>query len=439
MRQRLSEQIRDFTRRPFVRNVTTVASGTAASQAVAMAFAPIITRLYGPEIFGLQGIFMSVVGLLVTVAAFNYPIAIVLPKLDADALGLARLSIMIAIVMALLVTLTLYVFGTDLLQLINAEAITDFIYLIPIAMLLSVLGSVLGQWLIRKKAFAFSAKYGVFTSLILNSSKAILGIFYPSAMVLIVTNTVGGFVGTGLTWLHWRKQSANHESVPATAPSATLRQLAIRHRDFPLLRTPQTLINALSQSMPILLLAGYFGASASGQYAIAIVVLGMPSGLIGGSVMSVFYPRINEAIRNGENARNLIIKATIGMAATGAIPFLIVIATGPFLFEFVFGEQWKTAGIYAQWLAPWLFFQYVNKPAVSAIPALRLQGGLLAYEIFSTGTKVLALWLGFFIFKSDIAAIALFSIFGVIAYVWLILWVINRSGKEKSNEHTQTS
>jgi len=194
----------------------------------------------------------------------------------------------------------------------------------------------------------------------------------------------------------------NYVSVPITAPSATLRQLAIRHRDFPLLRTPQTLINALSQSLPILLLAGYFGASASGQYAIAIAVLGMPSGLIGGSVMSVFYPRINEAIRNGENARNLIIKTTIGMAVTGAVPFLIVIATGPFLFEFVFGEQWKTAGIYAQWLAPWLFFQYINKPAVSAIPALRLQGGLLTYEIFSTGTKVLALWLGFFIFKSDV-------------------------------------
>jgi O-antigen/teichoic acid export membrane protein len=438
MRQRLIERIRAFTRRPFVRNVAMVASGTAASQTIAIAFAPIITRLYGPEIFGLQGVFLSVVGLLVTFAAFNYPIAIALPELDADALGLARLSIMIACAMALLVTIILYIWATGLLQLLNAEAIAEFAYLIPFAMLATVLGSVMSQWLIRKKAFAFSAKYGVLTTLLLGSTKATLGIFYPTATVLIATNIVGGSVCNGLIWLRWRKQRVSSASVPASADSATMCQLAKRHRDFPILRTPQAMINALSQNLPILLLAGYFGVSAAGQYAIAIAVLGMPSALIGGSVMSVFYPRINEAIRHDENARALIIKATFGMAATGAVPFLIIIATGPFLFETLFGEQWRTAGTYAQWLAMWIFFQYINKPAVSAIPALKLQGELLIYEIFSTCTKLFALWLGVYIFKSDVAAIAIFSIFGVIAYTCLILWVINRSGKNR-NECAQAS
>jgi len=95
----------------------------------------------------------------------------------------------------------------------------------------------------------------------------------------------------------------------------------------------------------------------------------------------------------------------------------------------VFGVEWQLAGVYAQWLSLWLFFQYVNKPAVSAIPALRLQKGLLIYEVFSTGTKVLALYLGYTVFKSDVAAVALFSVVGVAAYAWLILWVTMRSGK----------
>jgi O-antigen/teichoic acid export membrane protein len=423
----MRHRIRNFTRRPFVRNVATVATGTAASQAIAMAFSPLITRLYGPEVFGLQGIFVSVVGLLSVVAALGYPVAIVLPKRDSDALGLVRLSIYIALGWALLTTLALYFFGRNLLQLLNAETIADFIYLIPVAMVISVLGSVLGQWLIRNKAFGFSAKYGVFTTLLLSVVKTGLGFLHPTAMALIVTNTAGGIVGTALTWLGWRNQTTKHILPTATQPLTGLRQLALRHRDFPLLRTPQNLINAFSQSLPMLLLASYFGASASGQYAIAISVLGVPASLIGGSVMSVFYPRINAAIQNGENARALIIKATIGMAVTGALPFLLVIVAGPFLFEVVFGEKWHTAGVYAQWLSLWLFLQYINKPAVSAIPALQLQGGLLIYEIFSTGTKLLALWLGFTVFKSDVAAIALFSAFGVVAYVWLILWVIYRS------------
>ena len=39
-----------LSKNPFVRNVMIVATGTAVSQAITMAFSPIITRLYGPEV-----------------------------------------------------------------------------------------------------------------------------------------------------------------------------------------------------------------------------------------------------------------------------------------------------------------------------------------------------------------------------------------------------
>ena len=426
----MNGKLQNLVKRPFIRNVLTVASGTAVAQAVGMAFAPFITRLYGPEAFGLQGLFMSVVSLLSIIAALGYPTAIVLPKSDADALGLAKLSIAIGFAMALLTTVALVFFGGDLLRLLNAEAISVFLFLIPFAMVISVLGSVLAQWLIRKKAYQLTARFAVFTALLINSSKAGLGILYPSALVLIVTSAAGSLFGTVLTFYGWKRLVKEHGDVQeASAPAATLRQLAASHSDFPLLRTPQNLINAFSQNLPVLLLALYFGASASGQYTIAISVLALPASLIGNSVMAVFYPRITEAIHNGENARSLIVRATLGMAATGALPYLLVTIAGPFLFALIFGKEWQTAGVYAQLLAVWLFLQYINKPAVSAIPALRLQGGLLIYELFSTGTKLLALWLGFSIYGSAVVSIALFSLFGIVAYVWLILWVVYRSGK----------
>lgn len=69
--------------RPSVRHVMTVATGTAAAQAISMAFAPLITRFHGPEAFGLQSLFLSIVALLATLAALSYPIAIVLPRSDS--------------------------------------------------------------------------------------------------------------------------------------------------------------------------------------------------------------------------------------------------------------------------------------------------------------------------------------------------------------------
>jgi len=436
----LRQKIIHFTNRPFVRNVATVASGTAVAQAITMAFAPLITRLYGPEVFGLQGLFVSVVGLLSTVAALSYPTAIVLPKSDSDALSLAKLSIYIGLAMALLTAVALIFIGDPLFILLNAQAISDYTFLIPLAMFATVLSAVLAQWLIRKKAFSLTARFAVITALLLNSVKSGMGIVAPTALVLIVTNLAGTVLGTALTYLGWRRspptQRLNNES---DERPATLRQLARRHIDFPLLRTPQNLINAFSQSLPILLLSTYFGAGSAGQYAIAISVLGIPATLIGGSVMSVFYPRITAALHNGENARALILKATIGMAATGAIPFLLVMLTGPFLFQFVFGEAWRSAGVYAQWLSIWIFLQYINKPAVSAIPALGIQGGLLIYEVFSTGTKIIALWIGFALYQDAVIAVALFSLVGSAAYIWLILWVIHKSSQANRSKNGEAT
>lgn len=177
----------------------------------------------------------------------------------------------------------------------------------------------------------------------------------------------------------------------------------------------------------MLLLAAYFGAGAAGQYAIAMAVLAIPVTLIGSSVVAVFYPRINEAILNGENARQLIIKATAGMAVTGALPFLVVIVAGPPLFTFVFGAEWHMAGVYAQWLSIWLFVGFMNRPSVSAIPALRLQGVLLAHEIVSVILRVAALYIGFSVMDDAVSAVAMFSFVGMLLNAWLIFYVIHAS------------
>lgn len=416
----------------FARNVAVVASGTAVAQVIGIASAPVITRLYGPEAFGLQGVFLSVVALLSTIAALGYPIAIVLPRDDGDAIGLVWLSVGIAVLVAVVTTVLLYFFGGALLALLNAESIAGFMYLIPLAMLMTALGVVLGQWLIRKQAFKISSSFVVVNAILVAGAKVVGGFVVPTAGMLISTNVIASLMTTMATYVGWKRFKNNEERVsrPDLSPGK-LFALAKRHADFPLLRTPQNLINAISQGLPVLLLASYFGAGAAGQYALAIAVLALPANLIGGSVMSVFYPRVNESILEGEDARKLIIDATKGMAAIGFLPILLICIAGPALFQFVFGQEWGTSGSYAQWLAFWIFLQFVNKPAVAAVAPLRLQHGLLIYELFSTGTKLLALWLGFKLFGSDLVAVALFSLAGIAAYLWLIAWVIKNSGQER--------
>lgn len=431
------------TQSKFIRNVAIVITGTASAQVITMAFAPIITRLYGAESFGLLGVFLAILALVTPIAALTYPVAIVLPKSDADAKGLAKLSAGLAIGIACLVTAVLLLIGDGLVELLMLEKISSFLLLIPLAMVFSAFQQVLQQWLIRKNKFGITAKAAMIQALVLNTVSAGVGLFHPLGGVLIVLATLSNALYMYLLFLginNRPKLYLNKQHIlnnkRGEKGSCNIKALAIRYRDFPIYRAPQDAINAFSQSLPILMLASLFGPTAAGFYTLGKTAMGVPSTLIGKSVSDVFYPRITEAAYNKENLFVLILKTTLALGALGFIPFIIVIISGPWLFSFIFGSEWVIAGEYARWLSLLFFFNLINKPSVAAVPVLGIQRGLLFYEVFSTGAKALGLFAGFYWFNSALWAVALFSIIGVFAYSALIFWVFLCSIRWNKNAKT---
>lgn len=409
----------------FIRNVAVVASGSVVAQAITMAFSPLITRIYGPEAFGLLGVFLAVVAVLSPLAALSYPIAIILPRNDNDAKVLVKLSLCISITIALLTLIIMLMGGDFLLDHVGANTIPGIALLIPLVIVFSALIQVARQWLVRKQQFMEIATAEIAHSFTINIVKVGIGSFYPLAIVLIVLSILGKAIYAGIMALGIKRlQSSFQENTHKFEIDNSFGFIAKKYYDFPVYRTPQILINALSQNLPIIMLAASFGPASAGYYAICRRVLSMPTQLIGKSVRDVFYPRITEAAHQGENLTFLILKATGGLAALGIIPFSLIIAFGPWLFGFVFGSEWMVAGEYARWLSLMMFFLFINKPSVAAIPTLDLQSGLLVYEVASTASKILALYIGIIIFNDDIMAVFLFGSFGAVAYILLIIWVI---------------
>lgn len=401
------------------------ATGTAVAQAITLAFTPLLTRLYGPEAMGLLGVFNAVVASLAALSALSYPLAIVLPSAAADAAALARLSLGLGLATATATAVVLALWGPALLDAVNAGELVPWALLIPLAMAVGVGSQVLSQWVARQQAFAFGARAAVAVSLCANGLKAVFGVLLPVAPALILSGLAGTLAGTVMAWRQWRR----HGGPPASAPPRwpDLRRVAAQHRDFALLRTPQDSLNAVSQAAPLVWLAAAYGTAAAGHYTLAALALGAPVTLLGQSVGSVFYPRVTALVRAGGDVAGEIWRTTRSLALLAAGPFVLLVLAGPAVFTLLFGEAWRPAGEYARWLAPWLFLQLVNKPAVAAIPALRLQGGLLVYELASTGSKLLALWAGWRLALGDVASVALFSAAGCLAYLWLIGWVLVRA------------
>lgn len=404
----------------FVKNVLVLVTGTAAAQAVAMALSPIITRLYGPEAFGVMGTFNAIVTIVAPVAALTYPIAIVLPRRDEDAKGLIKLSLIIALIISLLSTVILLIFGNKILNLFNIEELSFFIYLIPLVILFSALMQVAEQWLIRTKQFSINAKVTFYQSLIVNGGKVGIGFFYPFSTVLVLFTAAGNGI-KALMLIVFSSRKNENQANNNSQPKKDMIVLAKEYYDFPLYRSPQVFLNATSQSLPVLLLTTFFGPASAGFYAIGRTVLSMPSTLIGKSVGDVFYPRITEAYNNNENITNLIFKATIVLAVIGIVPFGTIILFGPFLFSIVFGSEWYIAGEYARWISLWVYFMFINQPSVRSLPVLSAQGFHLKFTIVTLTVRVLALSAGYYLFNNDLLAVALFGISGAILNVILIL------------------
>lgn len=420
--------IKKLTKNKFVRNVVIVASGTAGAQAITMLFSPIITRMYGPEAFGVMGTFSAMINIIIPVAALTYPIAIVLPKKHQEAKVIMKLSMLVALILSILSFIGILLFKEGIINLFKLDEISSYLYLIPFVIIFAAFMQIMEQWLIRTKQFSINARATFYQSVIINISKVGVGYFYPVAQVLIFLTAITNGL-RGLMMFIFSKKPSHFNDNEDTKENIVMTDVAKKHYDFPVYRAPQDLLDAFQQSFPVVLLTTFFGPAATGFYTIGRTVLRLPSNLIGKAVGDVFYPRIAEAANKKEDMAKLIKKGTFALAAVGLIPYGTVMLFGPFLFSFVFGSEWETAGEYARWIALWSYFGLMNRPSVRSFPVLNAQRFHLIFTLTMTILKLLLIVLAYYLFRSDIVAIALFCMAGVISNVTLIYVTINLSKK----------
>lgn len=406
----------------FFKSVAILASGTAGAQVVMLICMPWVARLYGPEAFGTLGLFMAMVWVAGPIAALAYPSAIVLPAYSNEANALVRISCRISFLVcstSILVLLTLaWIWPTWLKDL----SIGHFIYALPIVILASGILQILQNSLLRLRQFSLIASVVLIQAIIVNALKILLGLSYASAHTLVVLAVVDLLLQSVLLAL-----SARHVLRPLLCRNAietNLLELTKKYIDFPIFRAPHLLINALSQGIPLILLTSFSGPAAAGFYALARSLLIAPTQLLGKSIGDVFYQRTAQRTNDKKSLFYDLRQTTLTLAVLGVLPFGLVVLLGPMLFEWAFGEAWRNAGYYAQWLSIWLYCSLLNAPSVSAIAVLSLQRVHLVYEVVCVFLRSAALWIGFSFFGSDLAAVACLSVIGVVLNVLLIMAVI---------------
>jgi O-antigen/teichoic acid export membrane protein len=395
-------------------------SGTAFAQIVTVSFAPVISRIYDPGAVGVFGVYLSFASIIGAVSTLQYEQALMLPKSVEDAvnlLGLATLCVLATTVLAALVCIP---FGVQISVWTKSPELGRWMWLLPISIFFSGIYQTLNSWSTRRKQFHRASISQVVRSVMASGAQTTAGIGRAGPIGLIGGSIAGDVCATCALAAQVLKDDSR--LITQSLDVGRMKHFAKEYYDFPLYSSTRCLLNALSQSMPLLLLTHYFGPVVAGLYFMSVRILQLPMNLILTALRQVFFQKASEVYNTGGDTYALFKKVTLGLMAMAIGPALIIILFSPPLFSFVLGAKWYVAGEYARWLVMWLAIMFSNVPAVIFGQVYRKQRNLLLQDVALLICRVGALVIGG-LYLDALHTVILYSVVGVIFNIYIIIWI----------------
>lgn len=341
---------------PFWRNVGTALTGTALAQIIPVAGSLVLARQYAPTEFGIYSVWLGVVLLLAVVLTGRFETALAIVP-DGEPRRLAALSTLVTTVLAAGVFAVVCAIGIFLIPGIADHLPPAMVALLIPTGLLMAAAQTWQSWAAAEGRYRQLSLMRVIQAASVTLGQIAIGVFDSSATMLALAHAVGG--GAGLAWSFYVMPSGRF---PPRQARETVVKFWREHYRFPALSLPADAINTASAQLPVLLVAGRFGADVAGLLALTMRTLGAPIGLLGKSVLDVFKRHAATGYRERGECRAEYVR-TFRVLALASLAFCAVMAviSEPF-FAVAFGENWREAGTIAVWLLPLFALRFVASP-----------------------------------------------------------------------------
>jgi O-antigen/teichoic acid export membrane protein len=340
-------------------------TGTTIGQAIPIAIAPILSRIYTPTDFGALAVFLAIANLIAIGAGGAYEQAILLPADDREARVILRLSLLLTTAVSTVTLLAIVCGRAVFTDFLEGLGLGGWLYWVPLAVILTGWCQAFNYWSTRRQRYSAVARSRVVQATGTSALNVAAGIARHGSGGLIA----GGLLGQLLSLMVLGRAAWRDKDDAGVISRAELVRVGRQYGNFPRYVLPHGLLDHVRESGLTLLIAQMLGGGVLGYFAFATRLLRTPLGLIGSSVAQVFYQRAAAAYASGAPVRPLL-RGVVFRLVLIAIPAGAVLAFfGPALFGIVFGAEWEIAGHYARLLAPWFLVNFVSSP-VSHMPSI---------------------------------------------------------------------
>jgi O-antigen/teichoic acid export membrane protein len=379
---------------------------------------PIISRFYSPEDFGIFNILLSYVGVITVFSGMAYHQAIVLPKDNKVGFSLFLISVITTILLFLITAFVVLITPYEVYIKFKMEDIFEYRHLVYLSVFFHGLYVSLLGWNLRFSNFGLISISRILR-VVLNKSFIVVCalLFFGSPKFLIYGEFLGSVAVCLILMLYF-----NFKNI--TMPSFKhLVEVSLLYKQFPLFNLPNDLIYRSKTAIIIAVLVYFFSTEQAGYFGMAMLILAIPTTLIGASVGEVYYKKIAES-----NDSNLIkefskrIFKILCFCSFFAFTYITFFSYD--LLPILLGEKWLEAGILISILSFSLLFEFIFGPFLNILKVLNKQQYLVYFQIVSIIVSVISIAIGGYYNRIELAFV-LFSFSNGLNSLLLSLIIFN--------------
>lgn len=359
-----------------LRNASKLATGTAISQVLALAFIPILSRTYSQDAFGIFAAYFAVVSIISSYATLKYDTALVLPKHDKDAYTLLKLSNIVT------VAITVLSIGILLIPIPYFREYRGLQLFIGFSVLLSVNYNNSALWNIRFKQFNHTAISHVLQSIAIFVFQFLLYQFFELKGLII-----GNIIGVSFSCAYLLITRKFDWSVYKSINKHDMLMQARRYVDFPKYFTLSNAVLSFSSNLPILLFVKYISLAQIGIYGMAVRIIAQPVTLISNSLRSVLLGEMAERRNKEKPILKWYTKIFVSLFLLTVVGSLLLFFLSNFIVEIFLGKEWSEVGLYAKMLIPLLISMMISSPGIAAVRVFEMQRYNFHYSLVSLSIK----------------------------------------------------
>jgi O-antigen/teichoic acid export membrane protein len=401
----------------FFRNSAIVASGQAIGYALALAASPVLSRLYGPREFGLLAVFVTLTSVFGTLATMRYDNAIPLPKDERTAELLTALARWMLTSVTLGLIVVAVVFGDWFDGSIFHSGNVPFTWLLVASVASFASCEIHVAHAIRRGDFGQLSKMRVAQAVTCLATQLCVPIILISGSAGLLTGQIAGYFGEFVV-VHW---SGRRTSRPRRAAVGELRQIAADYRSYPFYDVSATLLRTLALNGQLLMIAWAYGAAAAGALALSQRLLSTPVSMLSFAISRVYYNQAAALANDNPLAlRALFVGTFKRFTLLCTPPLAIVCMLSPWTFAVIFGNEWRTAGVYCSILCPLVLLRVISFVIGPTLDVTHRQGLRVVRELLCVASLASGFALAVTLGWSELAAVVATTALGCVGYVGAI-------------------